>query len=104
MATSDEMGPKVVSITVRVRTNTGAEKDLRVNPYESDALFWGPDAIDKLGLPYYVVQHGADEAFELRREAQAELNRTGFIIGPHKLYCRIELAKFDWEGPGPFNV
>jgi hypothetical protein len=60
---------EVVEVVLSLRDDAGAERTIRLDGREHDALFWSMSAIDKFAVPYYAGTDGAEYAAEMRRRA-----------------------------------
>ncbi len=77
---------EVVEVTVSLRDPAGAERMIRLDAREHDALFWSMSAIDKFAVPYYAHTDDAELAVEMRRRAMegpvcglAHLPRSDYV-------------------------
>ncbi|MBA2459575.1 MAG: hypothetical protein H0V43_11575 [Gemmatimonadales bacterium] len=93
----------VVSVTVRVRTRDGRERDVSIDPAAHDAVFWSMEAVDNFLLPFYFVHEGFEFIEQLRRELAAEVDATGLVLPRHKRICMVVLQRFDPGDPPPFE-
>jgi uncharacterized membrane protein len=89
---------EVIEVTLSLRDQAGAERTIRLDGREHDALFWSLSAVDKFAVPYYAGTDGAEYAVEMRRRVlQAPVCATTHL--PRSEYIpNVDGEDFDGYG------
>lgn len=101
--------PQILSVTVRVRTADGKVGNVEIDPDKetgSDAVFFSVESVRNFLVPFYTARkgEGADSAKAILSQAQADLEKYGFIILPHKWKCKVLFPGDKLGGPFPIKL
>jgi hypothetical protein len=86
---------RVISITVRLRTRDGQQREVEVDPKEYDSVFFNAEVAERLLAPYYTARYGFKDALRRLGPLHRRVRRAGLTVLMHMPYCRYKLLTDD---------